>query len=117
MKTIVQINVATSGNVKMEIGSGAETVQVDAGAVQVQQTQSNVQDIITQQQIQSLPVNGRNFLDLAQLEPGVQLQDGNNFDPTKAGYSGLSLAAPLAAPPASSWMARTSPTKMSAPLS
>jgi hypothetical protein len=92
MKTIVQINVSTSGNVKMELGSSAETVQVNAGAVQVQQTQSNVQDVITQQQIQTLPVNGRNFLDLAQLEPGVQLQDGGNFDPTKAGYSGLSFS-------------------------
>ena len=92
IKTIVQINVATSGNVKLAVGNNGETVQVDAGAVQVQQTQSNVQDVITQQQIQTLPVNGRNFLDLAQLEPGVQLQDGGNFDPTKAGYSGLSFS-------------------------
>jgi len=92
IKTIVQINVATSGNVKLAVGNNGETVQVDAGTVQVQQTQSNVQDVITQQQIQTLPINGRNFLDLAQLEPGVQLQDGQDFDPTKAGYSGLSFS-------------------------
>jgi hypothetical protein len=92
VKTIVQINVETSGNIKLTVGNNAETVQVDAGAVQVQQTQSNVQDVITQQQIQTLPVNGRNFLDLAQLEPGVQLQQGSDFDPTKAGYSGLSFS-------------------------
>ena len=92
IKTIVQINVTTSGNVKLEVGNSAETVQVDAGAVQIQQSQSNVQDVITQQQIQTLPINGRNFLDLAQLEPGVQLQDGQDFDPTKAGYSGLSFS-------------------------
>ncbi len=42
-------------------------------------------------QIASLPVNGRNFLDLAQLEPGVQIQDGANFDPTKVGYSSISF--------------------------
>ena len=30
-------------------------------------------------------------LDLAQLEPGVQIQDGQNFDPTKAGYSSISF--------------------------
>ena len=36
-------------------------------------------------------MNGRNFLDLAQLEPGVQIQDGQNFDPTKAGYSSISF--------------------------
>jgi Carboxypeptidase regulatory-like domain len=92
VKTVVQINVTTSGNVRLEIGNSAETVQVDAGAVQLQQSQSNVQDVITQQQIQTLPINGRNFLNLAQLEPGVQLQDGSDFDPTKAGYSGVSFS-------------------------
>jgi hypothetical protein len=39
------------------------------------------------EQIENLPVNGRKFLDLAQLEPGVQIQDGGNFDPTKKGSS------------------------------
>jgi hypothetical protein len=28
---------------------------------------------------------------LAQLEPGVQIQDGNNFDPTKVGFSSISF--------------------------
>jgi Carboxypeptidase regulatory-like domain len=91
-KTVVQVGTTTSGNIKLEVGNSAQTVQVDAGAIQTQQTQSNVQDVITQQQIQTLPVNGRNFLDLAQLEPGVQLQQGSDFDPTKAGYSGLSFS-------------------------
>ncbi len=36
-------------------------------------------------------MDGRNFLNLAQLEPGVQLQDGQTFDPTKAGYSSVSF--------------------------
>jgi hypothetical protein len=91
-KTIVQVGTNTSGNIKLEVGNSAQTVQVDAGAVQLQQSQSNVQDVITQQQIQTLPINGRNFLNLAQLEPGVQLQDGQDFDPTKAGYSGVSFS-------------------------
>ena len=49
-------------------------------------------DVITAEQIKTLPVNGRNFLDLAQIEPGVILQSGESFDPTKAGYSAISVS-------------------------
>ena len=50
-----------------------------------------VQEVVNKQQIQSMFLNGRNFLDLAQFEPGVQIQDGENIGPSKAGYSALSL--------------------------
>src|SRR5205823_10741778 len=33
----------------------------------------------------------RNFMEAAQIEPGVQMQDGWNFDPTKLGYAGISI--------------------------
>ncbi len=59
--------------------------------VSVNTEQATVQGVLTSAQIENLPVNGRNFLDLAQLEPGVQIQDGQNFDPTKAGYSSISF--------------------------
>ncbi len=47
--------------------------------MQVNTEQATVQGVLTAQQIENLPVNGRNFLDLAQLEPGVQIQEGQNF--------------------------------------
>ena len=59
--------------------------------VAVNTEQAEVQGVLNATQIANLPVNGRNFLDLAQLEPGVQIQDGQNFDPTKAGYSSISF--------------------------
>ena len=91
-KTIVQIGVATNGNIRLKIAEGQEIIEVSTGAVQVNTEQSNVGDVLTTEQIQTLPVNGRNFLDLAQLEPGVQLQSGDSFDPTKAGYSAVSFS-------------------------
>jgi len=87
----VQIVVTSSGNVKLEVGQGSTTVEVQASAITVNTEQSAVQGVLSGQQIDNMPVNGRSFLDLAQLEPGVQMQDGQNFDPTKVGYNSLSI--------------------------
>jgi Carboxypeptidase regulatory-like domain len=89
--TVVQISSIATNNYRLTVGSNSEVVEVQANAVQVNSEQTNVQSVITPEQIQNLPVQGRNFLDLAQLEPGVQLQSGETFDPTKAGYSALSI--------------------------
>ncbi|MEO6801830.1 MAG: carboxypeptidase regulatory-like domain-containing protein, partial [Granulicella sp.] len=92
VKTVIRTGTATSGNFKMTIGESSQTIEVTAGAVQVNTDQAGVSDVITKEQIDSLPVNGRNFLDLAQIEPGVILQSGESFDPTKAGYSAISTS-------------------------
>jgi hypothetical protein len=87
----VQVGNTANGNAKMEVGQASQIVEVEASSVSVNTEQATVQGVITESQIANLPVNGRNFLDLAQLEPGVQIQDGQNFDPTKAGYSSISF--------------------------
>ena len=87
----VQVGNAANGDVKLEIGQESTVVEVQGSEVQVNTEQATVQGVLTANQIENLPVNGRNFLDLAQLEPGVQIQDGQNFDPTKAGYSSISF--------------------------
>jgi hypothetical protein len=87
----VQVGVTSSGNIKLEVGEASQVVEVQASSIQVNTEQSTVQGVITGDQIDKLPVDGRNFLDLAQLEPGVQIQDGQTFDPTKAGYSSISI--------------------------
>lgn len=89
---VVRTGTATNGNVRLTVGSQNETVEVNAGALQVNTDQVSVSDVITREQIEDLPVNGRNFLDLAQIEPGVILQSGESFDPTKAGYSAISVS-------------------------
>ena len=79
----VQVGNITPGTVTLEIGSESTVVTVEGTALAVNTEQTTIQGVVTSTQIENLPINGRNFLDLAQLEPGVQIQDGGNFDPTK----------------------------------
>jgi hypothetical protein len=88
---VVQVDNATAFNAKLQVGQESQVIEVQGSEVQVNTEQATVQGVLTSSQIENLPVNGRNFLDLAQLEPGVQIQDGQNFDPTKAGYSSISF--------------------------
>ena len=94
--TVVRTGTATSGNFKLTLGQSSETIEVNAGEIQVNTEQAGVSGVITTAQLTTLPVNGRNILDFAQLQPGVQLQAGGSndggFDPTKAGYSALSFS-------------------------
>ena len=91
-KTItVQVGVVSNGTLNLEVGSSSTVITVEASSVQLNAEQATVSGVMTTAQIENLPINGRNFLDLAQLEPGVQIQDGGNFDPTKNGFSSISF--------------------------
>jgi hypothetical protein len=80
-------------DIRLEIGGASEIVTVVGGGdVQIDRTDNTVSGVINTRQIQNLPLNGRNFLDLAQLQPGVEKVEGGNFDPTKANYTGVSIA-------------------------
>ncbi len=87
----VEVGAVVAENVRLEVGQESQVVEVQGAAVAVNTEQATVQGVVTTQQIENLPINGRNFLDLAQLEPGVQIQDGGGFDPTKNGFSSISI--------------------------
>ncbi|MFZ0200540.1 MAG: carboxypeptidase-like regulatory domain-containing protein, partial [Candidatus Sulfotelmatobacter sp.] len=65
----VQVNNTANGSIKLEIGQESTVVEVQASEVGVNTEQAEVQGVLTASQISNRPVNGRNFLDLAQLEP------------------------------------------------
>jgi hypothetical protein len=88
---IAEVGVTTSGNIRMTLGQATQVVQVEGSSLEVNTEQATVQGVVTPVQIENLPVNGRNFLDLAQLEPGVQIQDGGDVDPTKKGFAAISF--------------------------
>jgi Carboxypeptidase regulatory-like domain len=87
----VEVNTTTAANAKLSVGESSQVVEVTGSSLEVNTEQATVQGVLTSQQIENLPINGRNFLDLAQLEPGVQIQDGGTFDPTKNGFSSVSF--------------------------
>ena len=91
LPTVVTIGNISPGNIKLGVASEKQEVTVEANGVTINTEQATVQGVITSEQIENLPINGRNFLDAAQLEPGVQIQDAQNFDPTKNGYTGISV--------------------------
>ena len=66
-------------------------------------------------QIEDLPVSGRNYLDLAQLEPGVQMQDAGVFDASKDGFSSISFQGQFGRAARIEWMVWTSPMRPSEP--
>lgn len=61
---------------EMEVGAPAEVVQVETGASHIHYDSHKIDGVVTRQQIQNLPLNGRNFLQLAFLEPGVAVSAG-----------------------------------------
>src|SRR5690349_9374787 len=72
-QTIVELEAevgrVTTADVRLQVGDVNETVTVEANAVRINPTQTSLEGIVTEELIHNLPLNGRNFLDLGQLEP------------------------------------------------
>src|SRR6185295_15347956 len=58
-------------DVQLDVGKVQEQVSVTAETLLIDSTSSATGTTVTPRQIQDLPVNGRNYLDLMQLVPGA----------------------------------------------
>jgi hypothetical protein len=67
----VQVGQVTSVDLVMQVGAASEVVSVQGEAAQIDYDSHTIQGVITRQEIENLPLNGRSFLNLAMLEPGV----------------------------------------------
>jgi len=61
-------------NVVMQLGSLNQTVSVTGEAPQVNTTSGSLGALVNEQQISDLPLNGRNYVDLMLLQPGINQQ-------------------------------------------
>lgn len=58
-------------NAVLTIGSVSEQVTVEASAVQVETATGELSSTVDGEEVRELPLNGRNFVELTQLTPGV----------------------------------------------
>ena len=94
-RTKIVLNVAEVRvvDVQLETGAVTESVNVEVPAIAVQTSGGEVAGLITGEQVRELPLNGRNFLQLALLMPGVSAPDFLNVkDKGLLGGSDLSVS-------------------------
>src|SRR5258708_28682339 len=68
----VEAGSTTTADFVLRLGDVKESVTVDGASPQIRDDSHSVGGVITGSEIQNLPLNGRSFLELAKLEPGVQ---------------------------------------------
>ncbi len=86
----------------LQVGSAGETVTVTADAPLLQNQSSDVQTTIPGSAVEALPLNTRNYIQLTQLVPGVELQPGTLLPRINGGrprtneylYDGISALQP-----------------------
>jgi Carboxypeptidase regulatory-like domain/TonB-dependent Receptor Plug Domain len=65
----------------LELGARADTISVSAAVEQVQSNSGNVGRVITEQQLSQIALNGREYIQLLRLVPGVVATSLNVFNP------------------------------------
>jgi hypothetical protein len=93
-RTVVVVLTGNSSTVDitLEIGSTGETVTVSDVAALVNTTEYKIDGVVTRERIENLPLNGRNYLELAALQPGVSVTTTNNPGGAGNAFTQVSIA-------------------------
>src|SRR5207248_8682444 len=76
----VEIGRDVVADLTMKVGALAEQVTVEGAATNVELSSAVAGGVVTTTQIAELPLNGRNFMQLATLQPGVTVSRGTARD-------------------------------------
>src|SRR6266436_727168 len=83
----LQVDEARELNFTLSPSTVASTVEVNASAVAVETTNPSLGQVITAQEVSQLPLNGRDFVQLATLTPGATAESNPNSFFTSAASS------------------------------
>jgi hypothetical protein len=72
----VQVGSTLTVNMPMTLGGTKEVVSVEAASNQMNYEKNEIAGVIEHSVIEDLPSNGRDYIQLASLEPGVQITTG-----------------------------------------
>jgi hypothetical protein len=73
----VETGAVTTVDMHLQVGAITDVVTVEAVTPMVELERHTIDGVVSRQQIQNLPLNGRSFLQLAMLEPGVTVSAGS----------------------------------------
>jgi hypothetical protein len=76
----LQADQAVTVNVRLNVGSSTQTVNVDSAPPQVDTTTGTLSQVIDEKRVNDLPLNGRNAAALTTLVPGVVVAPSANID-------------------------------------
>jgi hypothetical protein len=88
----VEAGTTTRADFALRVGDLNDAVTVPAASAQIHYDSAAVGGVINRDQIQGLPLNGRTFLELAKLEPGVQPPTAANRNRTVVAILGAPAA-------------------------
>src|SRR5258707_8035872 len=76
------VNLPTTSNVVLEVGTSSETIEVSAQAETLNATDASIGNAFNESQVKELPLEGRNVPDLLSLQPGVAFTGNRSDVPT-----------------------------------
>ncbi len=83
---VVNVSSTTRQDVTLQAGAITEVVNITADNIQIETQSGTVGEVVTGEQVRELPLNGRSFVQLTQLQPGVSA--ANNLDTKSKGLFG-----------------------------
>jgi hypothetical protein len=89
---VLQIGESVSADFELQVGQQSETVVVTAETPAINTSDYKIDGVVNRKQIDNLPLNGRSFLQLAMLEPGVSFEAVDNPGTSPNNFFRVSIA-------------------------